>query len=125
MKRICHAWERSGYGGRYHLGGASGTIVKSLDSDVLMPPIGLMMGGVDFANFFPTMREGATAGPYHALADAQAAGASIVNWGIFANSIISFVIVVFAVFMVIRKIKLKENLDLTIPLTPFSKGGIS
>ncbi len=56
------------------IGGAFGTIVKSMVSDVRMPPIGLLMGGVDFANLFLTLKEGATAGPYHALADAQAAG---------------------------------------------------
>ena len=56
------------------IGGAFGTIVKSMVSDVLMPPIGLLMGGVDFANLFLTLKEGVTAGPYHALADAQTAG---------------------------------------------------
>ena len=92
------------------IGGAFGTIVKSMVSDVLMPPIGLMMGGVDFANLFLILKEGATAGPYLALADAQAAGAVTVNYGIFLNSIISFLIVAFAVFMVIRNInKLKKE----------------
>ncbi len=65
------------------IGGAFGTIVKSMVSDVRMPPIGLLMGGVDFANLFLTLKEGATAGPYHALADAQAAGAVTINYGIF------------------------------------------
>ena len=57
------------------IGGAFGTIVKSLVNDVLMPPIGLLLGGVDFTNFFAVLKEGATGGPYNALADAQAAGA--------------------------------------------------
>jgi large conductance mechanosensitive channel len=100
------------------IGGAFGTIVKSLVSDVLMPPIGLLMGGVDFANLFLTLKEGATAGPYHALADAQAAGAVTVNWGIFVNSIVSFVIVAFAVFMVIRNInKMKKEAPPAEPTT--------
>jgi large conductance mechanosensitive channel len=86
------------------IGGAFGTIVKSMVSDVLMPPIGLMMGGVDFANLFLTLKEGATVGPYHALAVAQAAGAVTMNYGVFLNSVISFLIVAFAVFMVIRNI---------------------
>ena len=86
------------------IGGAFGTIVKSLVSDVLMPPIGLLMGGVDFANLFMVLKEGATPGPYAALADAQAAGAVSINYGVFMNNIVSFLIVAFAVFMVIRSL---------------------
>jgi large conductance mechanosensitive channel len=103
------------------IGGAFGTIVKSLVSDVLMPPIGLLMGGVDFANLFLTLKEGVTAGPYHALADAQAAGAVTVNWGIFVNSIVSFVIVAFAVFMVIRNINKMKKEEETPPAEPTTK----
>lgn len=85
------------------IGAAFGTIVKSLVSDVLMPPIGLLLGGVDFSNFFILLKEGAAAAaPYAALADAQAAGAVTVNYGVFFNSIISFIIVAFALFMVIK-----------------------
>jgi len=86
------------------IGGAFGTIAKSLVADVLMPPIGLLLGGVDFSNLFVTLKDGATAGPYHALADAQAAGAVTVNYGVFLNSVISFLIVAFAVFLVIKAI---------------------
>jgi large conductance mechanosensitive channel len=86
------------------IGGAFGTIAKSLVADVLMPPIGLLMGGVDFSNLFVTLKEGATAGPYLALADAQSAGAVTVNYGVFLNSVISFLIVAFAVFLVIKAI---------------------
>ena len=86
------------------IGGAFGTIAKSLVADVLMPPIGLLMGGVDFSNLFVTLKEGATAGPYLALADAQAAGAVTINYGVFLNSVISFLIVAFAVFLVIKAI---------------------
>ena len=85
------------------IGGAFGTIVKSLVSDVIMPPIGLLMGGVDFANLFAVLKEGAKgAAPYVALADAQAAGAVTVNYGVFFNAVISFLIVAFAVFMLIK-----------------------
>src|SRR5512134_3648284 len=81
------------------IGGAFGTIVKSLVDDVLMPPIGLALGGVDFSNFFATLKQGATPGPYAALADAKAAGAVTINYGLFLNAVISFLIVAFAVFL--------------------------
>ena len=68
------------------IGAAFGTIVKSLVSDVIMPPIGLLLGGVDFSNLFMVVKEGATAGPYASLADAQAAGAVSVNYGLFINT---------------------------------------
>ena len=72
------------------IGGAFGTIVKSMVDDVLMPPIGMALGGVDFSNFFLTLKEGAAAaGPYAALADAKAAGAVTVNYGLFLNAVIS------------------------------------
>jgi len=84
------------------IGGAFGTIVKSLVDDVLMPPIGLLLGGVDFSNLFVVLKEGSTPGPYAALADAKAAGAVSIGYGVFLNSVISFLIVAFAVFLLIR-----------------------
>ncbi len=86
------------------IGAAFGTIVKSLVSDVIMPPIGLLLGNVDFTNLFAVLKEGATAGPYAALTDAQAAGAVTINYGVFINTVISFIIVAFAVFLVIKSI---------------------
>jgi len=86
------------------IGGAFGTIVKSLVDDVLMPPLGLLLGGVDFSNFFLVLKEGAAAGPYASVSSAKAAGAVSVNYGLFLNSVISFMIVAFAVFMLIRGI---------------------
>lgn len=86
------------------IGGAFGTIVKSLVGDVIMPPIGLLMGGVDFANLFITLKDGATAGPYTTIAGAQEAGAVVISYGLFINSVISFLIVAFAVFLLIRGI---------------------
>ncbi len=92
------------------IGGAFGTIVKVLVSDVLMPPIGMLLGGVDFTNLFLVIKDGATAGPYASLADAKTAGAVSINYGVFFNAIISFLIVAFAVFLLIRAInKLKRE----------------
>jgi len=85
------------------LGGAFGIIAKTLVSDVLMPPIGLALGGVDFTNLFAVLKDGAAAaGPYATLADAQAAGAVTMNWGVFLNTVINFLIVAFAVFIVVK-----------------------
>src|SRR5512135_3397695 len=85
------------------IGAAFGTIVKSFVDDVLMPPIGLLLGNVDFSNLFVTLKEGAkAAGPYASLAAAKAAGAVTLNIGVFINTVISFIIIAFAVFMVIK-----------------------
>ncbi|MCK9375424.1 MAG: large-conductance mechanosensitive channel protein MscL [Syntrophobacterales bacterium] len=84
------------------IGAAFGSVVKSLVADVLMPPIGLLLGNVDFTNLFIILKAGKTAGPYASLAAAQAAGAVTLNLGVFINTIVSFVIVAFAVFLVIR-----------------------
>jgi len=81
------------------IGAAFGTIVKSLVADIIMPPIGLLLGNVDFSNLFVVLKQGATAGPYAALADAQNAGAVTINYGLFANTVISFIIVAFSVFL--------------------------
>jgi large conductance mechanosensitive channel len=85
------------------IGGAFGTIVKSLVDDIIMPPIGLALGNVDFSDLFITLKEGTkAASPYATVADAQAAGAVTINYGLFVNSIIAFIIVAFAVFLVVR-----------------------
>jgi len=84
------------------IGGAFGTLVKSLVDDVLMPPIGLLLGGVDFSNFFVTLADGNPAGPYTVLSVAKDAGAVTLRYGLFVNAIISFLIVAFALFLVIR-----------------------
>ena len=86
------------------IGGAFGTIVKSLVDDVIMPPIGLLLGGVDFSDLFITLKEGAVEGPYATLAAAQSAGAVTLSYGLFINSVISFLIVAFAVFLLIKSI---------------------
>ncbi len=85
------------------IGAAFGTIVKSLVADVIMPPIGLLLGGVDFTNLFLVLKKGAeVAGPYASLVDAQAAGAVTINYGAFINTVISFIIVAIAIFMLIK-----------------------
>jgi len=87
------------------IGAAFGSIVKSLVDDVIMPPIGMVLGNVDFSNLFVVLKEGvAAAAPYASLVDAKKAGAITVNYGIFINSVISFMIIAFAVFMLIRSI---------------------
>lgn len=85
------------------IGGAFGTIVKSLVDDVIMPPIGLLLGNVDFSDIFVLLKAGDKAGPpYATLADANAAGAVTLNLGLFVNSIVTFIIIAFAVFLVVR-----------------------
>ena len=103
------------------IGGAFGTIVKSLVNDVLMPPIGLLLGGVDFANFFVVLKEGSPVGPYGALADAQAAGAVTINYGVFLNALISFLIVALAVFLLIKGINKMKREEEAPPTEPTEK----
>jgi large conductance mechanosensitive channel len=103
------------------IGGAFGTIVKSLVNDVLMPPIGLLLGGVDFSNLFVVLQPGATPEPYAALSDAQTAGAVSVNYGVFFNNIISFLIVAFAVFLLIRGINSLQREEEAAPPKPTEK----
>src|SRR4030042_1547263 len=86
------------------IGAAFGTIVKSLVDDVIMPPIGLLLGNVDFSNLFITLKEGATAGPYATPALAKAAGATVLSYGVFLNTVITFLIVAFAVFLLVKGI---------------------
>ena len=101
------------------IGAAFGTIVNSLVTDVIMPPVGMAMGGVDFTNMFVTLREGAkAAGPYASLADAKTAGAVTLNYGLFVNSIVSFVIVAFAIFMIVKGANSLKQKQAEAPATP-------
>jgi large conductance mechanosensitive channel len=85
------------------IGAAFGGIVKSLVDDVIMPPIGLALGNVDFSNLFLLLKSGAKgAPPYATLADAHTAGAVTLNYGMFINSVVAFLIVAFAIFLVVR-----------------------
>ena len=91
------------------IGAAFSTIINSLVDDILMPPFGWLLGGVDFENFYFTIKTGSPAGPYPSLTDAQAAGAVTINYGIFINSLISFLIVALAMFVLIRGINRQQE----------------
>lgn len=94
------------------IGASFGTITNSLVTDILSPPLGLITGNVDLNNLFLVLREGATEGPYKTLADAKAAGAVTINYGVFVNKIISFLLVALAMFFLIRYInKLRGLLE--------------
>lgn len=100
------------------IGAAFGTIVKSLVDDVLMPPIGILLGDVDFSNLFVVLKEGATPGPYETVALAAEAGAVTMNWGVLINNIISFIIVAIAVFFVIKGINNMRKEEEAAPEAP-------
>jgi len=94
------------------IGAAFGAIVNSLVVDVIMPPIGLLLGKVDFSNLFVVLKEGTQAGPYTSLAAAKQTGAVTLNLGVFINTVISFLIIALAIFLVIRQInKLKRKAE--------------
>ncbi len=102
------------------IGAAFGTIIKSLVADIIMPPIGLLLGNVDFSNLFLVIKQGSVAGTFATVAEAQKAGAVTINYGLFVNTIISFLIVAFAIFMVIRglnKLKREEEAPPEVPTT--------
>ena len=100
------------------IGAAFGTIVKSLVDDVIMPPIGLLLGGLDFANFFILLKTGSPAAPYASLADAQAAGAVTINYGTFVNAVVSFLIVAFVLFLLIRSVNRMKKEEEVPPAEP-------
>ena len=94
------------------IGAAFGKIVDSLVKDIIMPPIGLLLGSVDFTNLFIVLKDGATPAPYVSLDAAQQAGAVTLNIGVFINVVISFIIVAFAVFILIKAInELQAKID--------------
>ena len=111
------------------IGAAFGAIVKSLVDDVIMPPIGLVLGQVDFKDLYLLLKEGATAGPYASLAAAREAGAVTLNFGLFINNIISFLIVGFSVFLVVRVAnRIKREPEAAAPparVCPYCKSGIA
>lgn len=93
------------------IGASFGAIVKSLVDDVIMPPIGLILGNVDFSNLYLVLKDGvAAAAPYASLGEAKKAGAVTLNYGLFINAVVSFTIVAFAVFLLVRTInRLREQ----------------
>jgi large conductance mechanosensitive channel len=87
------------------IGAAFTLIVNSLVNDVIMPPVGMLLGGVDFRDLFVVLKEGAPVGPYPTLEAAQAAGAVTLRYGMFANTVVNFTIVAFAIFVIVRASK--------------------
>jgi large conductance mechanosensitive channel len=103
------------------IGAAFGTIVNSLVQDVIMPPIGLLLGNVDFANIFAVLKEGKVAGPYASVAAAKSAGAVTINFGVFINTVISFILIAFAVFLLVRTINRLRRQEEVPPPAPATK----
>lgn len=100
------------------IGGAFGTIITSLVKDVIMPPVGLMMGGIDFAERFILLQAGETPAPYVSLAAARDAGAVTLNYGLFVNAVISFAIVAFSVFLLVRQFNRMRAAEEAAPAAP-------
>lgn len=110
------------------LGGAFGGVVTSLVNDVIMPPIGALLGGTDFSSLMWVIKEGGTAGPYATPAAAAEAGASVMAYGVFINTVIDFLIVALAIFFVakaINKIRKQEEEAVTTKDCPFCKSEIA
>lgn len=101
------------------IGGVFGAVVTSLVGDVLMPPLGVIIGGVDFSNLFVTLKDGAAvAGPYASLAAAKEAGAVTLNYGAFLNTVVNLVIVGFVVFMLVKGVATARRPVPTAPAPP-------
>jgi large conductance mechanosensitive channel len=103
------------------IGAAFGTIVNSFVNDVIMPPIGLLLGNMDFSSLFLVLKEGKVAAPYATLADAKAAGAVTMNYGAFVNTIVSFLIIAFAVFLVVKNVNRLKREEQAPPAAPATK----
>ena len=103
------------------IGAAFGAIVKSLVDDLLMPLVGLFLGGADLSNLFVLLKAGSPAGPYISLADAQAAGAVTLNYGLFVNQVVSFVIVAFVIFVIVRAVNRLRRQQEAAPAAPTTK----
>jgi len=99
------------------IGGAFGKIITSLVNDILMPPIGVLLGNVDFASLFINL----SGKPYASLADAKAAGAATINYGLFLNTVIDFVIVAFVIFLLIRAVNRMRREQEAAPAAPTTK----
>jgi large conductance mechanosensitive channel len=105
------------------IGAAFSGIVKSLVDDILMPPIGLVTGGIDFGNKFIVLKEGAkAAAPYASLAEAKAAGAVTLNFGLFVNQTVTFLIIAACVFLIVRMVaRLQAPVLTALPTAPSTK----
>ncbi len=100
------------------IGAAFGAVVKSFVANVLMPPIGLLLGGTDFANFFVLLKEGAQPGPYPTLKAAQEAGATVLAWGVWVNEVINFLIIAFAIFLIVKAVNHMRKKEEAAPAEP-------
>lgn len=98
------------------IGAAFGRIVTSLVNDILMPPIGLVLGRVDFSNLFISL-----SGRYASLAEAQAAGAPTINYGLFINTLLDFIIVTFAIFLLVRQVNRLRRQPAAAPAEPTTR----
>lgn len=103
------------------IGASFGAIVKSFVDDLLMPVIGLLLGNVDFANFFLVLKAGKVPGPYATLMEAKAATAVTLNYGLFINVVVAFLIVAFAIFLMIKQINAMKRQGEAPPATPTTK----
>jgi len=99
------------------IGAAFGKIVTSFVNDILMPPVGLLLGKVDFANLFINL----SGQPYATLADAKAAGAATINYGLFINAVLDFVIVAFVIFLIVRQVNRMRRKPAAVPAEPTTK----
>jgi len=103
------------------IGAAFGAIITSFVSDVIMPPIGLLLGNVDFSSLFVVLKEGKVPAPYVTLADAKAAGAVTMNYGLFFNTVVSFLIIAFAIFMVVKNVNRMKREEQAPPPAPTTR----
>ncbi len=100
------------------IGAAFGAVVKSFVNNILMPPIGLLMGGRDFSDLFLVLKAGAQPGPYPTLAAAKDAGAVVWPWGVFTNDVIAFLIIAFAIFLVVKGVNSMRKKEEEAPAPP-------
>ena len=100
------------------IGAAFGALVKSFVANILMPPIGLLMGGRDFSNLFVVLKSGAQPGPYATIEAAKEAGAVVWPWGVFVNEVVTFLIIAFAIFLVVRTINQMKRKEEEAPPPP-------
>lgn len=91
------------------MGGAFGTIIKSIVNDIIMPPVGLLLNGVDFSNLFIILKAGESSDTYLSLAEAQEAGAVTINYGVFLSTTFTFIIISLIMFVIIKSMNSIQN----------------
>lgn len=103
------------------IGVAFAAVVQSIVTDLVMPPVGLLLGNADFADQFLVLQQGTTPGPYATLEAATEAGAVTINYGVFVNTVVSFLIIAFAIFLVIKQMNRLQRAEPDQPPTPTTK----